>query len=191
MTKVKFNTEIAKKILLTTAGIGAGVGAVALLVAMPGLGLVAKEIIDWYKNKNRYKRYQIRQTFEELCKNKLLEFKDLPDGSTKIVVAEKGRRKILHYKFNDLKITNQDIWDKKWRFVIFDLPKKYEVKREIFRRKLKSLEFQQLQKSVWIHAWPCQKEIDFIIEYLNINPFVYFFEVDNFDPGKKVKNLFM
>ncbi len=52
-------------------------------------------------------------------------------------------------------------WDGKWRFVIFDIPQKEVNFRNIIRRRLKELDFRQLQRSVWFSPLPltqsCEK----------------------------------
>src|SRR3990167_2211250 len=63
-------------------------------------------------------------------------------------------------------------WDKKWRVVIFDIPEKSRMARDALRRKLKELEFRELQKSVFVHPYECKKEIDFIIEFFNLRHYV-------------------
>lgn len=190
MARAKFDNEVAKKILVETARLSAVTVLVAAVVIMPGIGVVAKEIANWYQKQNHKKRFAIRKTFKELRKARLLESKELPDGSLRLVLSEKGKKKILQYKFEELKLKEPKKWDGQWRFVIFDLPKQYRRERELWRRKLKHLGFYQLQKSVWVHAFPCRGEIDFVSEYLNLSPHVRIIESIEFDGSEEVRNFF-
>jgi DNA-binding transcriptional regulator PaaX len=68
-------------------------------------------------------------------------------------------------------------WDKKWRLVIFDIPEKKKVARDVLRGKLKLWGFRQLQKSVWIWPYPCRQEVEALAESLEITPYVQVAEV--------------
>ncbi len=190
MANRRFNGEIAKKILLAVGGIAAAGTLTAALIVMPGLGLVAKEILDWYEKQNYKKRYQIRRVFSQLQRKRLIEERNLPDGSTTLVLSEKGKRTTLRFNFDDLKIAKPEKWDGKWRLVIFDFPQKYTKEREAFRSKLKIMGFQQLQKSVWIFPYPCRQEIEFTAEFLRVGRHVRIVEAINFDGSDEIKDFF-
>lgn len=190
MAKTKFNNAIAKKILLGIAGVAVS-GALAItLAAMPGLGLVIRELIDWYEGADPRDRYRIRKTFEALRRERLIKKERLPDGTVKLVLSEQGKKKVLAYRLQDIRIPKVKRWDSKWWFVIFDIPKSYKYEREVWRHKLKVLGFHQLQRSVWIHAFPCRNEIDFVSEYLGISQFVRLVEAHDFDGSEEIKELF-
>jgi DNA-binding transcriptional regulator PaaX len=190
MAKKRFTGELAKEILLTLAGITAVAGATFLLAAMPGLGMVVKELVDWYKKQDSNKRFRIRKTFKQLMRERLIEEKDLPDGSTTLILSEKGRKKALSYKIDSLTLSQPKKWDGRWRFVIFDLPKQRKRERELWRSKLKFMGFHQLQKSVWVTPFPCRNEIDFLSEYLRISPHIRIIEAVDFDGSKDVRRFF-
>ncbi len=67
-------------------------------------------------------------------------------GRIEIKLTSKGKRKINSLNFWDLKLEKEKKWDGKWRIIIFDIPKKMDRVREIFRLKLRELGFYQLQK---------------------------------------------
>ncbi len=181
---------IVKKILLTVAATAAAGGFVLALAAMPGLGVVAHSFIQWYKNQDRQGRYRIRKTFERLRQERLIEMNETSDGKTKIILTEEGKKKVLEYRFEDIKIEPMKKWDKKWRMVIFDIPEHHKKARNALRDKLRELEFYQLQKSVWIHPYECRDEINFIIEFFNISSYVRMAEVNHFDGDKLIKEKF-
>lgn len=43
-----------------------------------------------------------------------------------------------------------DVWDGKYRIVVWDVPERKRRIRDLFRRKLKDWKFRQWQKSVWV-----------------------------------------
>src|SRR3989344_3862315 len=80
------------------------------------------------------------------------------------------RQKKYDKKYKDFK---EKILDKKWRIVIFDIPeRKGRQARNAMRWKLQKMGFFQLQKSVWVCPYPCEKEIQLVCEVFKINPFV-------------------
>ncbi len=63
-------------------------------------------------------------------------------------------------------------WDGMWRVVLFDIPERQRKAREALRTDLKQLGLRELQKSVFVHPYPCGDEVDFIIELYQLRPFV-------------------
>lgn len=63
-------------------------------------------------------------------------------------------------------------WDKKWRLVIFDIPRELNVKRDSLRQRLKYMGFFMLQRSVFVFPYPCEVELSDICERLKINDYV-------------------
>jgi len=52
--------------------------------------------------------------------------------------------------------------------LLFDIAEKRKVTREALRGKLKELGFYQLQKSVWLHAFPCEKEMALLRDFFGL-----------------------
>ncbi len=50
-------------------------------------------------------------------------------------------------------------WDKKWRFVVFDIPQKNKTARDLIRRRLKEWDFKFFQRSVWFSPLPLTDKI--------------------------------
>jgi len=69
-------------------------------------------------------------------------------------------------------------WDGKWYLVIFDIPEKIRLKRDIFREDLRKLGFGQLQASVWISPYNYLNNILEIIRFYRIENFVILSETD-------------
>lgn len=95
------------------------------------------------------------------------------------MLTEKGRRKILIFNADNLKIKKPAFWDKKWRMVIFDIPESKKRARNALRQKLGNLSFYSWQKSVFVHPYNCLDEIEFITELFQVRPYVRFFEATN------------
>ncbi len=130
------------------------------------------------KNKKYNKKYRnlnenaLAQSLSGLNKNKIIIVKET-EGKFTVKLTEKGKKVVKEILFDNMKIEKQEIWDKKWRIVIFDIPeRKGRRARNAMREKLQKLNFFQLQKSVWACPYPCEKEVQLICEVFNINPFV-------------------
>ena len=63
-------------------------------------------------------------------------------------------------------------WDKKWRVVIFDIPREFNRKRDTLRRRLRYMGFFMLQRSVFVLPYPCEEELSDLCETLNVGDYV-------------------
>ena len=179
--------EIIKLILLAAA---TAASPAATLTGLIGVGLLTTPLARWYQRQDKHGKYRIRKTFAELQRKQLIEVDKTSDGKTRVALTETGKRKVLQYQFEDLKITPLKKWDKKWRMVIFDIPESNKRARETLRHKLQGLGFYQLQKSVFVHPHECRNEIDFVVEFLDIGPYVRMAETSRFDGEETVRKEF-
>lgn len=180
---VKENQK-AKTILNATLGLIAVGGILTFGAAFPGiLGEIGK--IRRRQKRESYEQYQkMWHSFDTLKKQRALNFVKEDDNCLIYQITEKGKTKIKKFVFDELKIENPKNWDEKWRLVIFDIPETKRKERAGLVKKLKDLEFYQCQKSAWIYPFPCDQEIEFIKDVLNIKPFVKLFLVEKIDDGK-------
>lgn len=151
--------------------IGLGMLIVASSVA-PGLPRVFLS----YKGRRKplyFNRRLFSQQIKRLQKRELIQVRE-EGGQTLIVLSDNGKKKILKYNFDDLQIERPEHWDGKWRMVIFDIPEEKKREREMFRSRIKELGFYRLQDSVFVFPFPCEKEIEFMREYLGIGEHVLF-----------------
>jgi CRISPR-associated endonuclease Cas2 len=72
-------------------------------------------------------------------------------------------------KFQNKKIQRPQIWDKNWRVVIFDVPNKNTISRNLFRNKLLRLGFEKIQESVYVHPFECTVIIKDLASELSVN----------------------
>jgi len=147
---------------------------------------VLKEVSStWKKLDEKILKDMIRQLYQ----SRIVEKKENSDGSYTIVLTEKGRMKALTYYFEEMKI-KKGKWDNKWRLIIFDIPEKNRLGRNVIRGKIKKLGFYELQKSVWVYPYECKDEIDYIIEYYNLRKYVRFLVADFIDNELHLKEIF-
>ncbi len=120
----------------------------------------------------------------------MVDYKESSDGTVNIILTDSGKKRILKYDLDKIRIKRPIIWDGIWRLVIFDIPEDERRGRVALVEKLKELGFYPVQKSVFIHPYECKNEIDFIIEIFNLSPYVRFLRVKNTDIDLDLKNKF-
>ncbi len=177
-------TKNITKVILLSLFAAAAVGAVVIL---PGLAILGKEFTGWKK----YKKFRLKAALKRLRGQKMINFSEKPDGTMQLELIEGGNKRVLQYKFEEMKIKIPSRWDGLWRIVVFDIPNKQKQARETLRAKLKNLGFYKLQESIFVHPYDCKDEIDFVKEIYNIRPFVKFIVAKEVDDDFKLRKLFL
>lgn len=180
----------AKKVLIL---VGAGAFLTASLL-MPNLPLVLKPFLDEKRKNERevWKRFNIpylKRTLSRLEKQKLVEIDEV-NGMQVVRITNQGRKKVLKLGLDNLEIKKPKIWDGRWRLVSFDLPEKLADIRKILVEYLRVWRFYPLHKSVYLHAYPSFKEVDFLREYLGVGEYVRIFTVSEIENDKQFKDFF-
>ncbi len=170
-----------------------GTGAfIAGSFAVPTLPMALKPFL---KNEDEYeiwKKFNIpylKRTLERLERQRLVEIKEGNKYQT-IEITESGKRRILKFALEELGVEKPEDWDNKWRLVSYDIPNKYKNMAGIFTSYLKTWNFYPLHNSLFIHAYPCEKQIDFLREYLGIGKFVKIFRVEAIENTKVFRKFF-
>jgi len=190
--KKEFEKKYAPvKTILTL--VGAGVFLTASLVA-PNLPLVLKPFLKNQREKEYevWKRFNIsylKRTLYRLEQQKLVEIKD-EKGIQVVKITEFGKRRILRHAIDELLIEKPRIWDGKWRLVSYDIPGNLKVLRKTFRERLCVWRFFPLHESVLLHAYPCEKQVEFLREYLGVAEYVRIFTVSKIKNDKPFRDFF-
>ena len=121
-------------------------------------------------------RKQLYQILKRLQMKDLVKIIKQANNIEKIYLGKKGKKRWLYYQFSNLKLKVPKKWDGKWRLLLFNIPELKKNIRDALRRKLKNLGFLEFQKSVFIYPYPCEDEINFIINFFNIEDYVYYIE---------------
>ena len=166
--------NIKKKILL-------------LLKAGLALGLTRSPRKHWWILKQVPKEWAkinhqtLNRAINSLYKSHLVEEKDHRDGSTTLILSENGKRKALRFDIDKLEIKKPTTWDKKWRIIMFDIPEKLHRLRDSLRLHFRDIGLIELQKSVFVYPYPCNDEIEFILELYNARKYVRFVLAEKVD----------
>ena len=111
-------------------------------------------------------------------------------GEMTLTLKDAGQARALKYSLDDIHITAPDVWDKKWRMVIFDIPEDMRLARNIFKAKLDDMGFAQIQKSVYIHAFPCHNEIGYIRSMYGLESFIRLAILDRLEGDEILRKRF-
>ena len=136
------------------------------------------------------KRQAAQRAIDALYESRLIEAKENIDGTATLVLSENGRKRALTCRPIAMKIKPSEVWDQKWRIVLFDIPEHEREVRNALRDHLTRLGLRKLQQSVGITPFDCKNEIDFIVELLDIRKHVRFVVADYVDNEAYWKRIF-
>lgn len=177
------------KIVLSLVGAGVFLAA---SIAIPNLPLALKPFLAKKDDYEAWKRFNIpylKRTLRRLEKQKLVETGE-EDGAQIAKITNAGKRKILKFAIDELRIEKPKIWDRTWRMVSYDIPKNQENVRKVFREYLKIWKFYPFHESLFLHAYPCEKQVEFLREYLGIGEYVRILHVSRIENDKLFRDFF-
>ena len=153
--------ELARDVLKV---IGAGV-VIAGAVAAPNL----VQLIDFFDPKGPKERRRIWRAVKYLEEKNALEI-STHGGKECVRLTDGGRIALNADAIADLQIQKPSRWDRRWRLVMFDIPRQFARTnaRDALRMKLRDLGFIQYQKSVFIFPYECQSEILAVAELYGV-----------------------
>lgn len=156
-------------------------GVIVGTAALPALPMVLVHAIKLWKEVNKK---DLGRIIKRLKKQEMISIKEKND-KTLIEITEKGRKRLLEYNFEKLERKSKKR-DSKWRLIIFDIPEGKKKSRDAFRRKLIQIDCVRLQDSVFVSAFPCRDEVDFLSNYLQISDFVTLLTIDSIERGEEL-----
>lgn len=163
-------------------------GTLSIGIMLPGMAQVLEEpVLNALKKLDKRAREREMRRIVSYMKAQELIKGNYDHG---ITITDAGRKRASLSEFKNLSIAKPKKWDRKWRLVMFDIPEKRKQGRDMLTRKLKDLGFRQLQRSVWIHPFPCRQEIEAVTYNYRIDRFTTYLETDHIDKDHLLKNKF-
>lgn len=188
--KENFNKKYAKMAdILKLVGMGM---FVAGAIVIPNLPLALKPFIRKNNDFEVWKRFNIpylKRTLYRLEKQKLVEL-DEQDGIQIVRITEAGKRRVLKFSLDELAVEKPQFWDGKWTLISYDIPNSLKNIRKVFQEYLKAWRFYSLHESVFLHAYPCDKQVEFLREYLGAGEYIRIFRVSKIENDKPFKDFF-
>jgi len=141
---------------------------------------------DW----RRINQRSLHEAIKRLYQSHLIDYREDRDGTVQIILEEEGKKRALQYNLDKMKITTPSKWDGFWRIFVFDIPEYKKKARDAFASKIKYLGLYPLQKSVFVHPFDCQEEIEFLAEFFEVKPHVRFIIAKDIDNALHLKKKF-
>lgn len=124
--------------------------------------LVAPNLPSAFKGKKK----TYKQSFKRIYEKDLIYL-----SGERVRLSERGQRFLERIESEDI-ILEKENWDGIWRIVAYDIPDDRKKERDYFRKKLKNLGFEDLQKSMLVIPYKCKEEIAIFSQNLRISPYV-------------------
>lgn len=156
-------------------------GIIVASAAIPSLPMILVKTIEIWREINKS---DLGRIIKRLEKQEMIAIRER-EGKTVIEITDKGRRRLLEYDFENIERKAKKR-DGKWRLIIFDIPEDKKQSREAFRNKLVQLDCVRLQDSVFVSAFPCKEEVDFLCHFLGISDYVTMVTLDSIERGEKL-----
>ncbi|PIT96922.1 hypothetical protein COT82_00535 [Candidatus Campbellbacteria bacterium CG10_big_fil_rev_8_21_14_0_10_35_52] len=173
--------ELIKNILKNLA-----IGGILISgLAMPNI----VQLLNFFGATQTNERRKMLKAVERMKQKKLVRIYE-KNGADIIEITELGKKKVLSYDLENIKITRPKKWDGYWRIIIFDIPEKNKKARRALNFKLKDMEFFPLQKSVFVCPFECKNEIEFVLEFFGVKRYVRQILAKNIENDEFLKNFF-
>ena len=183
------------KQILLIAGAGAFIAGSLVFPGLPKI-LLGKRLnrfnLDEFLEEDEWEPFdeaRLRQKLRVLHKQKVIKIYMVEDKLA-VQITKKGNKRLLKYKFEDLKIPKPNKWDEKWRIVAYDIPKELKGARDAIRITLKELGFLELQKSVYLYPYPCKGMIEFLREVYGVGEHVTYLTIGYLEEAEAYKKYF-
>lgn len=157
------------KDVVAILGMAAAVGACLVVPAAPRVLIPIYKYLDKKgeeaeeRANTKFDKVRLWVVLRRLEKSSQVKIERLSDGTAEVTLTDKGKLKKLRFDLDDLAANfHKRDWDGRWRIIIFDIPEKKRSRRDAFRQFLNRLRFYQLQKSVYLTAYPCENEIEYL-----------------------------
>ena len=111
-----------------------------------------------FREESDYDKSTFSERLKYLKRQGLIE-QIIEDKDSYFELTPKGLDKVKLIQLDEMTIPRPELWDHKWRIVIFDIPEKHKAARDILRNKLIELGFEKIQESVYVYPFECMAEI--------------------------------
>ena len=147
------------------------------------------QLLDFFGVTKSAEKFKIIGAIERMKQKKLVRIYH-KDGTDIVEITELGKKKVLSYDLENIKINRPKKWDGYWRIVVFDVPEKNKKARRALNFKLNEMEFFPLQKSVFVCPFECKDEIDFVAEFFGIKKYVRFVLAKNIENDEFLRSYY-
>ena len=167
------NTKGSINIALKIIGV---VGLTGITIVAPnalqGLNLLLK--------KSPTRIHDTQRILNELRRQGLVHITQDSDQLS-FALTPAGAHRLQQVVVDELRIARPKKWDSHWRLVTFDIPVKQSKARKHLTDHLQDLGFFMLQRSLWVHPFPCFDLVEQIAGHYNVLRHCSFVEIYRLD----------
>ncbi len=135
------------------------------------------DIVGFFKKDDQK---EVKLAIKNLQRYNFIKQKQNYEGSVLISLSEKGKLRALNHAFRRFD-AKQEEWDGKWRMVSFDIPVRCTKGRKALVYRLKSGGFYELQNSLFIYPYDCEREIRGLVNLFKIEKYIVFGLLESLD----------
>ena len=182
--------EVFFEVCRVTLGmIALGVVVAAFFIAPRSIQFTRYLVELFMKKRPEYTKDKasVEKAVNKILKDRLVKLVK-KGGKQMIEITNNGRRQLVEYNIDTIKIIKQK-WDGKWRIVMFDIPERIRLVRDVLRDKLKDLGFKQVQKSVWVSPYECQDEVSFIASVYEVEKYINYVVAEKADFSESLRKI--
>ncbi|MBI1952101.1 hypothetical protein HYS42_00060 [Candidatus Saccharibacteria bacterium] len=166
-------TKVALNTALKVVGVA---GLSGITIAAPN----ALQALDLILEKSSASESDYVKLLKELKRQGLVII--TPHGEeVRFNLTPAGAYRLQEIIIDELEIDKPSTWDKKWRLVTFDIPIKYSTQRKYFVDQLQNLGFVMIQRSLWVHPFPCFEQVELIGGHYNVLRYCSLMEISRLD----------
>ena len=125
-----------------------------------------------------FSREQFAKLIYYLKKNNYIKVKNL-ESKKAVILTKKGIDKVTKAHFKTDSQERMKRKDNKWIMIIFDIPEKFKLKRELLRSILIRLGYKIFQKSVWITPYDIHEKTEKLLQFHMLDIYVKIFLVED------------
>jgi DNA-binding transcriptional regulator PaaX len=107
---------------------------------------------------------------KELAQRRLITIRDISGSKIEVTLTGAGKKLVKLYELDNMKLPKPPKWDRRWRIITYDIPKKKQKASLALSRKFHELGMFRLQRSIWIYPHECKDDIDTVCAIFDINP---------------------
>lgn len=163
------------KFMVAGSVLGAGLVAPNIFVALD------KPLERYFKHLDKRQREREKRRIIGYMQSQGLIRGDYEHG---LILTNKARKRLAKRDFDSLHIEPPKAWDQNWRLIFYDIPEKSKLGRNALTAKLRDLGFYQLQRSVWVHPFPCRPIIEKVTAHYGLERYVGYIETAHIDNQK-------
>lgn len=160
----------AAKEFLKYLAIAGTVVAVSLIAPQ----LPAALLTRFLSSRRRFDRTKLRQFGRRLSRRGMVALHEA-DSVLTFKLTPEGERCVKILELEELRILKPERWDGAWRVVLFDVPEHRRDARDALRGTLQRLGFIQIQRSVFVHPFPCAREVEHVVRVYHLERSVILF----------------